>query len=225
MRCETVEPPVLCFITSLGSLQNMPGCGLQTPNFVQFSGLHTPWFVQVIRNCNVRLPTNCACHFRPPKLCNLCNIQTPQIVQMNVADLCRLYVLSKCCSDPSKCAISSCTDLPSDPLKCACESSSHPLFCALIYSYKGSFLFLTSSLNQKSHVNSDPLFCACLKLSSTDLKWGFNPLVLCISKWSQTPQFGAISLTIEKRFVGPFFRCVQTPIFVHACNQFSKLKG
>ena len=72
--CETFGPPVLCFITSLASLHNMPGCGLQTPNFVQFSGLHTPWFVRQIRNCNDRLPTNSACHFRPPKLCNLCNI-------------------------------------------------------------------------------------------------------------------------------------------------------
>lgn len=146
-------------------------------------------------------------------------------MQMNVAAFCRLYVLRTWCSDPSKCAISSCTDIPSDPLKCACESSSRPLFCALIYSYKGSFPFLTCSLDQKSKVNSDPLFCACLKLSSTDLNEGSIPSFCAFQNWSQTPQFGAISLTNQKRLVGPFFRCVQTPIFVHACSQFSKLKG
>ena len=144
---------------------------------------------------------------------------------MNVAAFCRLYVLRTWCSDPSKCAISSCTDIPSDPLKCACESSSRPLFCALIYSYKGSFPFLTCSLDQKSKVNSDPLFCACLKLSSTDLNEGSIPS-FCAFQNEVRPLNLVQSVSRLKRGSSAPFSDAFRPLFLcmHAAN-FQNSKG
>lgn len=113
------------------------------------------------------------------------------------------------------------TNHPSNPLKCAFENVSNPLFCALLYSYKASFSF--DDLLNNSTVTGEfrPPFLCMTEQVAPDVQWRFNPLDLCISEFQLDPSIWCNDSSNWNEVRRPFIWCFQTPHLVHACLYFS----
>ena len=109
---------------------------------------------------------------------------------------------------------------PSNPLKCAFENVSNPLFCALLYSYKASFSF--DDLLNVSTVTGEfrPPFLCSTEQVAPDVQWWFNPLDLCISEFQLDPSIWCNDSRNWNEVRRPTIWCFQTPHLVHACLYF-----